>query len=74
MDLTNDQVQAIRDGEPVPVMPPEVGAECILLRRDVYERVREVVEDDLPTSRTIAGLVRATLDDDQFDDYREYRR
>jgi hypothetical protein len=41
---------------------------------DVYERVRQIVEDDLPTSRAIAGLVRATLEDDQFDDYREYRR
>jgi len=74
MNLTSEQVRAIREGEPVPVVPPEVGEECILLRRDVYERVREGVEDDLPTSLAIAGLVRATLEDDQFDDYREYQR
>lgn len=71
MNLTTEQVRAIRDGESVPIVPPEVGEECILLRRDVYDRV---VVDDLPTSRAIASLVRATLDDDQFDDYREYRR
>lgn len=74
MDLTTDQVQAVRQGEPVPLVPPEVGEECILLRRDVYERVKQAVADELPTSRAIAGLVRATLEDDEFDDYREYKR
>ena len=74
MDLTNEQVQAIRDGEPVRFVPPEVGAECILLRVDVYEKAKGVEEDDLPTSRAIGRLVRATLDDDPFDDYQEYRR
>jgi hypothetical protein len=72
MNLTNEQVQAIREGESVPIVPPEVGEECILLRKDVYDRV--VAGDHLPTSRAIAGLVRATLEDDPFDDYREYRR
>jgi hypothetical protein len=74
MNLTNEQVRAIRDGESVPIVPTEVGEECVLLRRDVFERVRRTAEDDLPTSRAIAGLAGATLDDDPFDDYREYRR
>jgi hypothetical protein len=74
MNLSNEQVQAIRDGEPVPVVPPEVGEECILLRRDVYERAKQTVDDDLPSPRAIAGLVRATADEDEFDDYREYKR
>ncbi len=74
MNLTNEQVRAIREGEPVRVVPPEIGEECILLRMNVYERVRGVVEDDLPTSRAIGKLVRATLEDDPFDDYQEYRR
>ncbi|MGA2619282.1 MAG: hypothetical protein ABSF26_16865 [Thermoguttaceae bacterium] len=74
MNLTNEQVQAIRDGEPVPIVPPEVGEECIVVRRDVYQRVREFAKDDLPTSRAIGNLIRATLEDDEFDDYQEYRR
>jgi hypothetical protein len=74
MNLTNEQVRAIRDGEPVPVVPPEVGEECVLVRRDIYERARPALADDLPTSQTIARLVRATMEDDGFDDYREYKR
>jgi len=74
MNLTSEQVQAVREGVPVPIVPPEVGEECVLLRRDVYDKVRGVLEDDLPAPRAIAGLVRATLEDDQFDDYRDCRR
>lgn len=74
MNLTNEQIQALREGESVPVVPPEVGEECILLRRDVYERVKAAADEDLPTSRAIAGLVRATIEDDPFDDYRDCRR
>ncbi len=75
MTLSMDQVRAIQDGEAVPVVPPEVGEECILLRKDVYDRVRSVIEqDDLPSPRAIAGLVRATLDEDQFDDYGDCKR
>jgi hypothetical protein len=48
MSLTNEQIQAIREGEPVPLVPPEVGQECVLVRRDVYERL--VRYDDLPPS------------------------
>jgi hypothetical protein len=75
MTLSMDQVRAIQDGEAVPVVPPEVGEECILLRKDVYDRVRSVIEqDDLPSPRAIAGLVRVTLDEDQFDDYGDCKR
>ena len=74
MHLTSEQVRAIREGDAIPIVPPEVGEECVLIRKDVYERVKEAVEDDLPTSRAIAALVRATVEDDEFDDYRRFKR
>jgi hypothetical protein len=74
MNLTSEQVQAIREGAPVPVVPPEIGEECVLLRKDVYEKVKEATVDELPTGKAITGLVRATLDDDPFDDYRDCRQ
>ena len=45
-----------------------------LTNEQVQAIVKGVVEDDLPTSRAIGQLVRATLEDDPFDDYQEYRR
>lgn len=47
MQLTAEQVSAVKLGSPVRVTAPEIGAECVLVRADVYDRVRSVVEDDL---------------------------
>jgi hypothetical protein len=74
MNLTHEQIQAIRRGTPVPVVPPEVGEECILLRRDVYEKERRTDEDDLPSSRAISGLIRAVSPDEDLDSYQQYKR
>jgi len=75
MNLTNEQVQAIREGEPVPVVPPEVGEECILLRRDVYERAKQAGENDLPSSLAISRMVRAVAgDEEDLDIYQQYKR
>jgi hypothetical protein len=71
MNLTHEQVQAIREGEPIPVVPPEVGEECILLRRDVYERGKQTVEADLPSSHAISGLMQAAATDEDLDSYQQ---
>jgi hypothetical protein len=71
MNLTSEQIQAIRDGEPVPIVPPEVGEECVLVRRDVFEQARHAMEDDMLSPRTISKLVQA-ISDDEDDDYLEY--
>jgi len=49
MNLSSDQIQALKEGEPVQVVPPEVGQECVLLRRDVYDRIAHLL-DDAPLS------------------------
>ena len=43
MVLTNEQVQALKGGEPVTLSPPEVGYECVLVRADVFQRVQQLV-------------------------------
>jgi hypothetical protein len=46
MNLTAEQVIAVNEGQPVSVTPPEVGAECVLLRADVYARIKNLIYDD----------------------------
>ena len=46
MDLTNEQVRAIREGEPVRIVPPEAGQECVVLRVDAYEKIKHLAYDD----------------------------
>jgi len=74
MDLTSEQVRAIREGEPVPVVPPEVGEECILLRRGVYERVNQGAADDPPGSLAVSRMMNAVAGDEDLDFYQQYKR
>jgi hypothetical protein len=64
MLLTSDQIEAIKQGEPVRIFPTEVGADCVMLRADVFDKVqillgREWSDDDL---RAIAVRTFADAD------------
>lgn len=43
MQITHEQTKAVERGEAVPVTVGET--ECVVLRRDVYEYVREALDD-----------------------------
>lgn len=44
MNLTEQQQQAVENGEAVPV---HVGnSECVVIRKDIYDRVKVVLYDD----------------------------
>jgi hypothetical protein len=44
MHLTIDQQKAIEDGQAVPLVVE--GTECVLLRKDLYDRVKTILEYD----------------------------
>jgi hypothetical protein len=69
MNLTNEQVRAIREGEPVPIVPPEVGEECVVVRRDIYEQVTHTLENDLPTPLAVCPMMRAAEDNEDPEQY-----
>jgi hypothetical protein len=46
MSLTAAQIEAIKHGEPVTVESSEVGTECVVLRADVYARVKRLIDDN----------------------------
>ena len=46
MILTETQIEAIKHGEPVTVEANEIGTECVVLRADVYARVKRLIYDD----------------------------
>ncbi len=43
MQLTVEQVAAIKEGETVRVTSEEVGADCVVLRADLYDRVKNLI-------------------------------
>ena len=46
IELTQEQQQAIRNGEPVRISHPELGREVVLLSAETYEEIRELLEDE----------------------------
>ena len=42
MNLSTDQFKAVEAGQPVPIILE--GTECVVLRKDVYERVKGIVQ------------------------------
>jgi hypothetical protein len=68
IELTEAQRRELQQGSPVRVLPPEVGAECVILRADVYERLRSLLEDDMPDMRDVALLIAQNMrEDDEHD-------
>jgi hypothetical protein len=80
MNLTDEQAQAIREGQPVRVVPPEVWEECIVIRSDAYERIKHLFYDDSePDPAQLYPLVSAIMAEDNADDpalesYQKYKR
>jgi hypothetical protein len=78
MGLTNEQIAAVLGGQPAPVVPPEVGEECVMLRRDVYERLRDPSSEiDFDPSRLypLIGEIMAEedVDDPTLQSYQKYK-
>ena len=81
MDLTSDQVKAVQNGEAVPITLNQT--ECIVLRKDVYQQVANL----LSVSCSMSDEERArigweagksigwdTPEMAQYDDYDAYRQ
>jgi len=43
VSLTAEQRQALEQGEPVPVTESETQLECVVIRADLYERVKSLL-------------------------------
>ena len=56
MNLTTEQQQAVKQGESVTLNLD--GTECILVRKDVFDRVRTLLSADFPTIDEQRHLLR----------------
>ncbi len=80
MILTAEQQQAITQGEAVRLSPPDVVIECVVLRADVYDRVKTLLCDDSPLKEAEKAAAircageRADWNDPELDVYEEHRR
>lgn len=77
MNLSATQIEAIKQGEPVRIQAPEVGADCFVVRADVFERIKTLLYDDSPlspddkTRLLVEAGRRAGWDDAEMDVYND---
>lgn len=78
VNLTMEQLQAIKDGTAVRLPVPELGMECVVVRADLYERVEPIVDNDV-SEQEVALLVESCMreydaDDPALEEYQKYRQ
>ena len=70
IELTQEQHEALQNGmEPVPAIDRATNMEYVLIRKDVYERLRGVLAED--DCRLMAPLLRE-LDPEDWEDLSAY--
>ena len=75
MDLSNDEIQALDQGDAVSIVVD--GRECVVLRRDIYDRVKRVVEYDEMNPEESYPAILAAWDQEKdpgLDAYQDYKR
>ena len=76
MDLTSDQTQAINDGHVVPVAINQT--ECVIVRKDVFDKVQQLIYDDGDLTRDEMQAILARVgkeagwDEPEMDAYDNY--
>ena len=72
MTLTTEQRHAVVMGEPVTI---EIdGVACVLTRKDVYEKVRKIIDfSEMPPEEAYAAIEQAWGDDPGLDAYQDLK-
>ncbi len=61
LDLTPEQQKTVQDGDPVPFILNQT--ECVVVRKDVFERMKHVAYDDSEwTSEEMTALAAHAFD------------
>jgi hypothetical protein len=80
MTLTTDQTEALLKGDAVRLVEPTTSLECVILRAEVYDRLKTLLYEDGPLSEAerLAAIrhagQRAGWDDPELDVYEQYRK
>jgi hypothetical protein len=58
--ITADQIHAAQSGQPVRLADPQTNHEFVLIRADIYDKVRTVLDDGLDDIQ-VAKLIEANM-------------
>jgi len=67
IELTEQQRQELASPEPVAIDPVTL-ATYVLVRKEAYDRIRALLDDDMPNMQEVAQLVEANMKEDDAND------
>ncbi len=78
IQLTREQRQELHGPDPARAIDPETQETYVLVREEVFERIKTVFDEDGLDMRQVAVLVQKAMRDDDADDpalesYQKYR-
>jgi hypothetical protein len=78
LELTQEQRQKLTGPEPLRVLDPATQQRYVLVREEVYERMRSLLDEGALTTREVGALIEQTMreydaDDPLLDSYQQYR-
>ncbi len=68
IELTEEQRQALQGQDPPRLVDPSTKETYVLLRADVYDRLKGLLEDNLPGMQEVALLVEEAMKEDDVND------
>jgi hypothetical protein len=78
MHLTAEQLEVVQNGKPLRFTAPETNSEFVVLRADVYDRVKALLDlDDFDPRQGYIAFGQAAgeeWDDPALDVYEQYRK
>jgi hypothetical protein len=68
IELTEEQRRALQGETPPRLVDPSTNETYVLLRAEVYERLKGLLQDDLPSMHEVALLVEEAMKEDDAND------
>jgi len=72
VSLPAEQRKALEQGKPVPVTEAGTQLECVVIRADMYERVRALLLDPRETYPAVDEVFREDWSDPKMAEYDDY--
>jgi hypothetical protein len=79
IELTEEQRQELTGPQPFRVVDPSTHQRYVLVREEIYERLRAALDEGALDSRDVGALIERTMreydaDDPLLESYQTYRR
>ena len=68
IELTEEQRMALHEGAPLRLVNPSTNETYVLVRAELYDQLKGLLEEDLPSMQEVALLLEEVMKEDDAND------